>query len=113
MVKALHMSLLVNGQAAMRQGIPAVLVSDLVSLLVLVKSTVKACCLPQEGHTQLVKDLLLLHRGPGLAMLNLLQVRHGSAFKESRAMYHYLATSVSCLHDHLHLPVPGLLLDCS
>jgi len=52
------------------------LIPDLVSLLILVKSTLKACCLPHEGHVRLVKDMLLMPVGPGQARLNLLQVRH-------------------------------------
>lgn len=113
MVKALHIFLVVDGQAAMRQETPTVLVPDVVSLLVLVKSTLKACCLPQEGHAQLVKDLLLLYRGPGTAMRNLLQVRHGCEFRELCVMYHRPATSVSCLHDHPQLPaLPEFLLSC-
>lgn len=80
MVKALHIFLLVDGQAGMGQHRTAgtelaMLVPDLVSLLVLVKSTLKACCLPQEGHAKLVMSMLLAPTGPGLAKLNLLQVR--------------------------------------
>ena len=113
MFKAFHIFLLVNGQAPIRQETPAVLVPDVVSLLVLVKSTLKACCLPQEGHAQLVKDLLLLYRGSGVVMLNLLQVRHGCVLKNLCVVYHHLAASVSCLHNYVQLPaVPELLLSC-
>lgn len=85
MVKALHVFWLVDGQAAMEQkagGELAVMVPDLVSLLVLVKSTLKACSLPHEDHTMLVKNMLLLPVGPGTDMLNLLQVRHGFAIHQ-------------------------------
>ena len=78
MVKALHIFLLVDGQAAEGQDTLAVLVPDVVSLLVLVKSTLKACRLPQEKHTQLATKMLLLPVGPGKPGLNLLQVTHGS-----------------------------------
>ena len=46
------------------------------SLLILVKSTLKACCLPHEAHVSLVKEMVLVPVGPGQARLNLLQVRH-------------------------------------
>ena len=94
MVKALHVFLLVDGDAVVRhQGEPPShmqsRVGDLVSLLVLVKSAVKACCLPHEQHGQLVRNMLLLPVGPGTAMLNLLQVSHmpPCAF---RPFYHHL-----------------------
>ncbi len=80
-VKALHIFLLVDGNLAAAHQKPAacdlaMLIPDLVSLLILVKSTLKACCLPHEGHVRLVKDMLLMPVGPGQARLNLLQVRH-------------------------------------
>ena len=95
MVRALHVFLLVDGQAAMGQNTtahtePAMLVPDLVSLLVLVKSTLKACCLRQEGHAKLAVNMLLLPSGPGLAKLNLLQVTTA------------LRLSLYALHFHLH-----------
>ena len=86
MVRALHVFLLVDGQAAMGQNRTAhtdlaMLVPDLVSLLVLVKSTLKACCLRQEGHARLAKDMLLLPTGLGLPKPNLLQVNPAFAFQ--------------------------------
>ena len=81
MVEALHVFLLVDGKSANRHDTSfgqdlAVLVPDLMSLLILVKSTLKACCLPHEAHVSLVKEMVLVPVGPGQARLNLLQVRH-------------------------------------
>lgn len=129
MVKALHIFLLVDGQAAMRpdrsaNSTLAVLIPDLVSLLVLVKSTLKACCLPQEGHTKLVKNMLLLPVGPGLNMLNLLQVRHiftvrscniacpalPSCNLSVQSFYQISGPSRLCdSYLHVHLQLPAIL----
>ncbi len=80
MVKALHIFLLVDGNLPVTLQEPtafdlAMLIPDLVSLLILVKSTLKACCLTPDSHVRLVKDMLLMPVGPGQARLNLLQVR--------------------------------------
>lgn len=81
MVEALHIILLVDGKSANGHDAPsgqdlAVLVPDLMSLLILVKSTLKACCLPHEAHVSLVKEMILVPVGPGQTRLNLLQVSH-------------------------------------
>ena len=79
MVKTLHIFLLVDGNLALTLQEPtcglAMLIPDLVSLLILVKSTVKACSMTPDSHVRLVKDMLLMPVGPGQARLNLLQVR--------------------------------------
>ncbi len=80
MVKALHIFLLVDGNVTVTLQQPtacdlAMLIPDVVSLLVLVKSTVKACSLTPDSHVGLVKDMLLVPVGPGQAKLNLIQVR--------------------------------------
>ncbi len=80
MVKALHIFLLVDGNVTVTLQQPtacdlAMLIPDLVSLLVLVKSTMKACSLTTDSHVGLVKDMLLVPVGPGQAKLNLIQVR--------------------------------------
>ena len=96
MVEALHIFLLVDGQSAGRHNTPfrtdlAMLVPDLMSLLILVKSTLKACCLPHEAHVSLVKDMLLVPISPGQARLNLLQVSHATGVQ------HYKLTRVMSL----------------
>ena len=80
MVKALHIFLLVDANMALTLQTSAacdlaMLIPDLVSLLILIKSTLKACCLTPDSHVRLVKDMLLMPVGPGQARLNLLQVR--------------------------------------
>lgn len=84
----------------MGQETLAVLVPDVKSLLVLVKSTLKACCLSQEDHTKLVNKMLLTPVGPGKHMLNLLEVRHGSVAKELYVLHRILASTVCCWHVH-------------
>lgn len=81
MVQALHVFLLVDGKSAFRVHPTtatdlAMLVPDVMSLLILVKSILKASCLPHEVHVRMVKDMLLVPVGPGQVRRNLLQVRH-------------------------------------
>ena len=79
MVTALRVYHMVQCKAVTQEsqvagGTEAILLSDLVNLLVLIKSTLKACCLPHENHVRMVKHMLLTPFGPGPMKLNCLQV---------------------------------------